>query len=177
MLFENNENIDNNEIFHAAVKRYVGRWRELLCQFLPLEMAKFHCLVPFTLNFLVWFTSWDIGQYVILILSNCLLTRLWRQKIMLFSRKLNEISENQSFESEFVRIFEIWQFKVGFCFFKSQFSKYCMAEWVYMFKVNNRNGRAKCEVCSKLTITTPERRYWRRSGVLLLTLNIFHILF
>ena len=35
----------------------------------------------------------------------------------------------------------------------------------YMFKVNNRNTRARCKICSKLTIKTPERRQWRRSGV------------
>ena len=29
----------------------------------------------------------------------------------------------------------------------------------YMFKVNNRNTRTKCEICSKLTIDTTERRY------------------
>ena len=27
-----------------------------------------------------------------------------------------------------------------------------------MFKVNNRNTRIRCEICSKLTIKTPERR-------------------
>ena len=26
----------------------------------------------------------------------------------------------------------------------------------YLFKVNNRNIRTRCEICSKLTITTPE---------------------
>ena len=56
-----------------------------------------------------------------------------------------------------------------------------------MIKVNDRNTRAECEICSKLTIKTPERRHWRRFGVfivnfehnshlvlvfLLLTLNI-----
>ena len=29
---------------------------------------------------------------------------------------------------------------------------------VYLFKVNNRNTRKRCEVRSKLTIKTPERR-------------------
>ena len=29
----------------------------------------------------------------------------------------------------------------------------------YMFKVNNRNTRTRCETCSKLTIKTPERRH------------------
>ena len=28
-----------------------------------------------------------------------------------------------------------------------------------MFTVNNRNTKTKCEICSKLTIKTPERRY------------------
>ena len=39
----------------------------------------------------------------------------------------------------------------------------------YMFKVNNRNTRTRCEICSKLIIKIPER--------LLLTLNVFYILF
>ena len=30
---------------------------------------------------------------------------------------------------------------------------------VIAFKVNNRNARKKCEICSTLTIKTPERRY------------------
>ena len=28
----------------------------------------------------------------------------------------------------------------------------------YLLKVNNRSTRARCEICSKLTIKTPERR-------------------
>ena len=43
----------------------------------------------------------------------------------------------------------------------------------YLFKVNNRNTRKRCEICSKLTIKTPERR----SSVLLLALNIFIFIF
>ena len=35
----------------------------------------------------------------------------------------------------------------------------------YMFKLNNRNTRTRCEICSKLTIKAPERRHCRRSGV------------
>ena len=29
-----------------------------------------------------------------------------------------------------------------------------------MFKVNNRNARTRCEICSKLTIKTPEQTYF-----------------
>ena len=44
---------------------------------------------------------------------------------------------------------------------------------IYLLKVNNRNTRTRCEICSKLTINTPERRYWRRSGVFIV--NFEHI--
>ena len=51
----------------------------------------------------------------------------------------------------------------------------------YIFKVSNRNTRTRCDICSKLTIKTPERHQNDTIGValvsLVLTLNIFHILF
>ena len=40
-------------------------------------------------------------------------------------------------------------------------------------KINNRNTRTRCEICSKLTIKTPERRHLRRSG--LVFVNFEHI--
>ena len=42
-----------------------------------------------------------------------------------------------------------------------------------MLKVNNRKTRIRCEICSNLTIKTTERRQWRLSGVLMLSLNNF----
>ena len=44
---------------------------------------------------------------------------------------------------------------------------------IYLLKVNKRNTRTRCEICSKLTIKMPERILVS----LLLTLNIFHFLF
>ena len=41
-----------------------------------------------------------------------------------------------------------------------------------MFKVN-RNTRARCEICSYLTLKTPEQRHWRHSGVFIV--NFEHI--
>ena len=50
---------------------------------------------------------------------------------------------------------------------------------IYLLKVHNRNTRTKCEVCSKLTIKKPERRYWPhwcRSGVFIVNFKyISHI--
>ena len=43
---------------------------------------------------------------------------------------------------------------------------------IYMFKVN-RNTRTRCEICSKLTIKTPEQHQWRRSFVFIV--NFEHI--
>ena len=34
-----------------------------------------------------------------------------------------------------------------------------------MFKVDNRNTRRRREICLNLTIKTPARRHWRRSGI------------
>ena len=48
---------------------------------------------------------------------------------------------------------------------------------IHLFKFSNRNSRERCEICSKLTIKTPEERHSRRPGVLLLTLNIFYTFF
>ena len=44
---------------------------------------------------------------------------------------------------------------------------------IYMLKVNNKNFRTRCEICSKLTIKTPERRQWHGSGVFII--NFEHI--
>ena len=41
---------------------------------------------------------------------------------------------------------------------------------IYLLKVSNRNARTRGELCSVLTIKTPER--WRRSGVFV---NFEHI--
>ena len=55
---------------------------------------------------------------------------------------------------------------------------------IYLLKVNKRNTRTKCEICSRLTTKRPEQCHWHRAGVfiehilhlalvfLLLTLNM-----
>ena len=48
------------------------------------------------------------------------------------------------------------------------FSTHSNPAGIYLPKVNNRNTRTRCEICSKLTIETPER-----SGVVIL--NFKHI--
>ena len=44
---------------------------------------------------------------------------------------------------------------------------------IYLFKFNSRDTRKSCEICSKLTIKTPEGRQWSRSGNI--TVNFKHI--
>ena len=47
----------------------------------------------------------------------------------------------------------------------------------YMFKVDKRNTRTKCEVFSKLTIETPELRqwrHWRRSVVFIVNFEYLY---
>ena len=42
---------------------------------------------------------------------------------------------------------------------------------IYIFKVNNRNTRTRCDISSKLTIKTPERHHWRRSSVFIVNFD------
>ena len=44
---------------------------------------------------------------------------------------------------------------------------------IYLLKVNERNTITRCEICSKLTIKTPERRRWHSCGVFIV--NFEHI--
>ena len=48
---------------------------------------------------------------------------------------------------------------------------------IYLLKVNSRNTTKRCEICSKLTIKIPERRLWRRSGVLIVNFEQISHLF
>ena len=40
---------------------------------------------------------------------------------------------------------------------------------IYLLKINNRNTRKKCEICSKFTIKTPEWRQLRHSGAFIVS--------
>ena len=44
-----------------------------------------------------------------------------------------------------------------------------------MLKVNSRNTRARCEICSKLTIKIPERSQCRRFTIIVVNFNKFQI--
>ena len=44
----------------------------------------------------------------------------------------------------------------------------------YLFRVNSRNTRKRCEISSKLTIKTPKRCHWRHSGVFIVNINVCH---
>ena len=45
---------------------------------------------------------------------------------------------------------------------------------IYVLKVNNKNTRIRCEICSKLTIKINERCQWRCSGVFFV--NFEHVI-
>ena len=53
-----------------------------------------------------------------------------------------------------------------------------LPSWIYLLKFNNRNTRARCEICSKLTIKSRERRhsssYRNQSFNLLVIVNFEH---
>ena len=42
---------------------------------------------------------------------------------------------------------------------------------ICLFKVDNRNFRTICEICSKLTVKTPDPRDWSRSDIFIVNLE------
>ena len=86
-----------------------------------------------------------------------------------------EISTQMSFRCPYCWL---WTYFTSFSSVFIVDFKYVFVYWVYcMFKGNNRNTRTRCEICSKLTIKTPERRYWRRSGVFIVNFeHVSHLL-
>ena len=58
--------------------------------------------------------------------------------------------------------------RINYALSQNKFTAY-----IYLFKVNNRKTRRRCEICSKLTIKTEERRQWGRFGVFIV--NFEHI--
>ena len=55
----------------------------------------------------------------------------------------------------------------------STFRKIHIPVNIHLFKVNNRNTRQMCEICSKFTIKTQERRKWHRHYIYIA--NVEHI--
>ena len=49
--------------------------------------------------------------------------------------------------------------------FKSHSWAFTTQQTIIYSKSNSRNTRKRCEICSKLTMKTPERHHWRRSCV------------
>ena len=47
---------------------------------------------------------------------------------------------------------------------------------IYLARVNKSNTRTRCEICSKLTVKTPEQRNWHHSGVFIVSFeHILHL--
>ena len=48
---------------------------------------------------------------------------------------------------------------------------------IYLFKVDYRNTRKRCEICSKLTVKTPERLHWFKNELNVNCINVVMLLF
>ena len=89
---------------------------------------------------------------------------LWFSGI--FSRyKVGNIDQKWIKETKFRdMLFHIFRSEDGRNFSRSLGSLSGFPAEIYLFKVNNVNTRTMCEIFSKLTIKTSERRHWRRSA-------------
>ena len=79
--------------------------------------------------------------------------------LFVLSTRLFEASANSVFSHE--------------CYFPLKVAYLTFPANIYLFKVNDRNTRNRCKICSKLTIKTPEQRHWRRYDVFIA--NFEHI--
>ena len=91
----------------------------------------------------------------------------WLNKSGVFQFFLDYFHFLGSFWLQFVESFPIKKLFPELCLFSP------FPVDIYLLKVNNKNTRTRCEICSKLTIKTLERRQWRRSGVFMV--NFEHI--
>ena len=81
------------------------------------------------------------------------------------------MKKNPLFSTSFSRLINLVR-KLHFMQKETDVSNQFQAS-IYLLKLSNRNTRARCEICSKLTIKTPERHQWHRSGVFIV--NFEHI--
>ena len=59
---------------------------------------------------------------------------------------------------DFLTIFSLKYFFKNATIYSSRNKRSYVPAGNYLFKVNNKSTRTRCEICSKLTIKTPERR-------------------
>ena len=106
----------------------------------------------------------------------------WKPIRQLNPATLNRISFKRSTLSQIRRsqltlvIFEwIVLLVTTFSYYLNMFSDFPAG--IYLLKVENRNTRTRCEICSKLTIKTPERRHWCCCGAFIVNVDHFSHLF
>ena len=91
-------------------------------------------------------------------------TRLLECEGLILSFPYNAIVKEKNYEFSQLENISVSRTKCwSACENRSEFS--FNPAGIYLLKVNNRNTRARCEICSKLTIKKPERGQWHRSGV------------
>ena len=125
------------------------------------------------------------------ILLSFLAPKLWVSKKTFFTN----FGEFHNFFSKFWRIswnYLVFTFSISLVWLRSSANLYAYFIWIffrnvtnlvnvlrkynysnnthypatiYLFKVNNRNTRRRCEICPTFIITTSERCHWCRSGV------------
>ena len=95
---------------------------------------------------------------------HCILSCRWVntsciQPLMIFCKKLHRIVSEYACETPV----------------ESEVSKHCFSApgCIQLLNVNNWNTRAKCKICSELTIKTPDWRQWHRSDIFIV--NVEHI--
>ena len=89
-------------------------------------------------------------------------------------RKILKVTKKCSYWKLLVSVKKAWGQQSSECIYLAMHTIFAAGS--HMFKVNNRNTRVSCEICSKLIIKTPERRQWLLSGFFIVNFeDIWHL--
>ena len=139
-----------------------------------IDAEVFRKLLP---TYSVFFVSFHLSFVVV---------GFWRPKslFLLFARFMKELTnhlilrlrarfKNEAFWLVVVRNVRVYLKLSRTVERNPELSDWDIAGGIHQLRVNFRNTRTRCEMCSKSTINTSERRQWRRSDVFIV--NFEHI--
>ena len=98
-------------------------------------------------------------KFETVLITSFILLLTCKPTLLIYAKYMHSIKNYQELRS-FIR-FAVKLTRNTFRYFTRLFSKKWLLLYpagIYLFNVSNRNTRKRCEICSKLTIKTPERR-------------------
>ena len=160
-IWTHNHLVRKRTLNHLAKLAFLNDWGVLWVLICTVHLTLCYCRLTLKLHVIVdsiWTCTWYDKNMQLLLW--CFYFWLWTSKWRLGNWKYYK----KGSVNILCRVFVTW------CIFLEHRS---YPANIYLLKVNRRNTRKRCEICSKLAIKTPKRCQWRRSSVFIV--NFEHI--